>query len=36
MTERAFVLMPLLELLPEAADPRDGRKYAAYLSGCGQ
>jgi 2-amino-4-hydroxy-6-hydroxymethyldihydropteridine diphosphokinase len=32
MTERAFVLMPLLEIMPKAADPRDGRKYAAYLS----
>jgi 2-amino-4-hydroxy-6-hydroxymethyldihydropteridine diphosphokinase len=32
MTERAFVLCPLLELLSEAADPKDGRKYATYLS----
>jgi 2-amino-4-hydroxy-6-hydroxymethyldihydropteridine diphosphokinase len=32
MTERAFVLCPLLEILPEAADPKDGRKYATYLA----
>jgi 2-amino-4-hydroxy-6-hydroxymethyldihydropteridine diphosphokinase len=32
MTERAFVLHPLLEILPEAADPKDGRKYVTYLS----
>jgi 2-amino-4-hydroxy-6-hydroxymethyldihydropteridine diphosphokinase len=31
ITERAFVLHPLLEILPEAADPKDGRKYAAAL-----
>jgi 2-amino-4-hydroxy-6-hydroxymethyldihydropteridine diphosphokinase len=29
--ERAFVLMPLLEIMSEAADPKDGRKYAAAL-----
>jgi 2-amino-4-hydroxy-6-hydroxymethyldihydropteridine diphosphokinase len=32
MTERAFVLRPLLEILPEAVDPKDGRKYATYLA----
>jgi 2-amino-4-hydroxy-6-hydroxymethyldihydropteridine diphosphokinase len=32
MAERAFVLRPLLEIWPEAADPKDGRKYATYLA----
>ena len=31
MTQRAFVLVPLLELAPEAADP-SGRPYADHLA----
>jgi 2-amino-4-hydroxy-6-hydroxymethyldihydropteridine diphosphokinase len=29
--ERAFVLVPLLEILPESADPISGRKYRSFL-----
>lgn len=32
MAERAFVLVPLLELAPDLADPRTGRRYADLLS----
>jgi len=31
MTERAFVLVPLAELSPELADPRDGLPFARRL-----
>lgn len=31
MSERAFVLVPLLEILPESADSIDKRKYADFL-----
>lgn len=31
MTERAFVLRPLLELEPGLADPRTGRPFADFL-----
>ncbi|MDR3284595.1 MAG: 2-amino-4-hydroxy-6-hydroxymethyldihydropteridine diphosphokinase [Treponema sp.] len=30
ITERAFVLEPLLEILPKSADPITGRKYADF------
>jgi 2-amino-4-hydroxy-6-hydroxymethyldihydropteridine diphosphokinase len=33
MHERAFVLKPLLELAPDAQDPRTGRRYADLLEG---
>jgi len=33
MHERAFVLRPLLEIAPDAADPRSGRRYAEILGG---
>ncbi|PID38824.1 MAG: 2-amino-4-hydroxy-6-hydroxymethyldihydropteridine diphosphokinase [Proteobacteria bacterium] len=32
LTERAFVLGPLLELSPELADPRDGRPLVEHLA----
>lgn len=32
LTERAFVLGPLLELSPKLADPRDGRPLADHLA----
>lgn len=32
MTERAFVLRPLLELEPDLADPRTGRVFADFLA----
>jgi 2-amino-4-hydroxy-6-hydroxymethyldihydropteridine diphosphokinase len=32
LTERAFVLGPLLELEPRLADPRDGRPLAEHLA----
>lgn len=32
MTERTFVLVPLLELSPAAVDPRTGRPYAESLA----
>lgn len=32
MNERLFVLVPLLELAPTAADPRTGRRYAELLA----
>ena len=32
LTERAFVLIPLLELAPELCDPRDGRPLATHLA----
>lgn len=35
MTERTFVLVPLLELAPAVVDPRTGRPYAEYLARLG-
>lgn len=35
MAERAFVLVPLLELEPELADPRDGRPFREHLDAVG-
>ena len=32
MCERQFVLVPLLEILPQSADPITGRKYVTILS----
>lgn len=32
MTERVFVLAPLLELAPGIKDPRTGRRYAEWLA----
>jgi len=32
LTERAFVLLPLLELEPRLTDPRDGRPLARYVA----
>jgi 2-amino-4-hydroxy-6-hydroxymethyldihydropteridine diphosphokinase len=34
--ERAFALAPLLEVAPDAADPRTGAAYAAILAGVDQ
>jgi 2-amino-4-hydroxy-6-hydroxymethyldihydropteridine diphosphokinase len=31
LTERRFALVPLLELFPEAVDPRTGRSYRAFM-----
>ncbi len=36
LTERAFVLVPLLELSPDLADPRTGEPYAAALARIGR
>ena len=36
LAERAFVLVPLLELTPELADPRTGEPYAAALARVGR
>jgi 2-amino-4-hydroxy-6-hydroxymethyldihydropteridine diphosphokinase len=36
MTERGFVLVPLLELAPRLRDPRTGTFYSEFLSGRGQ
>jgi 2-amino-4-hydroxy-6-hydroxymethyldihydropteridine diphosphokinase len=36
LAERAFVLVPLLELSPELADPRTGEPYAAALARIGR
>ncbi|MDR3115178.1 MAG: 2-amino-4-hydroxy-6-hydroxymethyldihydropteridine diphosphokinase [Treponema sp.] len=33
LAERAFALVPLLELVPEALDPRTGRSYRQILAG---
>lgn len=33
MTDRAFVLVPLLELAPALREPRTGRAYREYLDG---
>lgn len=33
LTERAFALLPLLELVPEAIEPGSGRPYTKYLPG---
>ena len=33
MDERRFVLVPLLEIAPDAIDPRNGRKFSDVLSG---
>jgi 2-amino-4-hydroxy-6-hydroxymethyldihydropteridine diphosphokinase len=33
LTERRFALVPLLELFPEAADPRTGRPYRVFMEG---
>ena len=34
--ERRFVLVPLLEIAPDAVDPRDGRRFAEILAGLGE
>jgi 2-amino-4-hydroxy-6-hydroxymethyldihydropteridine diphosphokinase len=31
LTERAFALLPLLELVPDAIEPASGRPYTKYL-----
>jgi 2-amino-4-hydroxy-6-hydroxymethyldihydropteridine diphosphokinase len=31
LTERRFALVPLLELFPDAADPRTGRAYRVFM-----
>ncbi|MDR0589497.1 MAG: 2-amino-4-hydroxy-6-hydroxymethyldihydropteridine diphosphokinase [Spirochaetaceae bacterium] len=31
LTERRFALVPLLELFPDAADPRTGKAYRAFM-----
>jgi 2-amino-4-hydroxy-6-hydroxymethyldihydropteridine diphosphokinase len=36
LTERAFVLVPLLELSPDLADPRTGEPYAVALARIGR
>ena len=36
LAERAFVLVPLLELSPDLADPRTGEPYAAALARVGR
>lgn len=36
LAERAFVLVPLLELAPDLADPRTGEPYAAALARVGR
>ena len=36
IAERAFVLVPLLELAPELVDPRTGAPYAATLARLGR
>jgi 2-amino-4-hydroxy-6-hydroxymethyldihydropteridine diphosphokinase len=36
ITERAFVLVPLLEILPQAVDPLSGRKYESFLDCIGE
>jgi 2-amino-4-hydroxy-6-hydroxymethyldihydropteridine diphosphokinase len=36
IAERAFVLVPLLELSPDLADPRTGEPYAAALARIGR
>lgn len=36
MHERAFVLVPLLEISPDAIDPQDGTSYAAHLERLGE
>ena len=36
LAERAFVLVPLLELSPDLADPRSGESYAAALAHVGR
>lgn len=36
LAERAFVLVPLLELEPDLADPRTGEPYAAALARIGR
>ena len=33
LSRRAFALMPLLDVLPSAIEPRSGRRYADLLSG---
>jgi 2-amino-4-hydroxy-6-hydroxymethyldihydropteridine diphosphokinase len=33
LTDRAFALAPLVQVAPEATDPRTGRRYADILSG---
>ncbi len=33
MAERAFVLVPLLELAPDLLDPRTGRPWSSALAG---
>lgn len=34
LRERVFALGPLLELVPDAADPHGGKSYAKLTSGC--
>ena len=34
LKERAFALLPLLDVAPEATDPRSGEPYAAALERC--
>jgi 2-amino-4-hydroxy-6-hydroxymethyldihydropteridine diphosphokinase len=36
LRERAFALAPLLEVLPEAADPTSGKRYSAILEELGK
>jgi 2-amino-4-hydroxy-6-hydroxymethyldihydropteridine diphosphokinase len=36
MHERAFVLVPLLDLAPTLADPRSGRPYRSWLAACAE
>lgn len=36
MSQRAFVLLPLLELNAELVDPRDGRRFAEHLEMLGE
>ena len=33
LRERAFVLVPLLEIAPDATDPQDGHRYADDMNG---
>ena len=35
MAERAFVLVPLLEIAPDVLDPRNGQSFKDYLSSIG-
>jgi 2-amino-4-hydroxy-6-hydroxymethyldihydropteridine diphosphokinase len=33
LTRRAFALLPLIDVLPDASDPRTGARYAELLPG---